>query len=84
MNPEHILKTIVDGVVELEGIDRGIIKPESLLAADLGLDSLDYVELLMLVEDELDIVIHDDDTFDAATGTVQKLVDFIQQHGESV
>jgi acyl carrier protein len=82
MNPELILKTIVDFMVELEGIDPSIIKPESKLAADLGLDSLDHVELIMLIEDELNIHIPDEEDFDLEGCTVQMLVDYIVREGK--
>lgn len=82
MNPEHILKTVIDGIIELEGIDSNIVKPESKLAADLGLDSLDHVELIMLVEDELGIHIPDEEDFDLEGCTVQMLVDYIVREGK--
>lgn len=44
---------------ELLGADDSI-GPTSRLGADLDLDELDLVELVMLIEEELDVVISDD------------------------
>ena len=36
------------------------VKPEAMLKADLGLDDLDMVELVMSLEDSLNIELHDE------------------------
>lgn len=50
------------------------IADDAAIVEDLGADSLDIVEMLMTLEDELDIIIPDD-----ATGlrTVKDVADFI-------
>ena len=56
-------------------IDISEIADDAAIVEDLGADSLDIVEMLMTLEDELDIIIPDD-----ATGlrTVKDVADFIE------
>jgi len=42
------------------GIDPSEIKPEADFSKQLGADSLDVVELVMVIEDEFDIEIEDE------------------------
>ncbi len=51
---------IADLTAEQTGIDRGRIHAESRLLEDLGIDSLEFVELLMSLEEAFNIVIPDD------------------------
>ncbi len=55
-------------------IEASEIADDAAIVEDLGADSLDIVEMLMTLEDELDIIIPDD-----ATGlrTVKDVADFI-------
>lgn len=43
------------------GIDEDKVKPESDIIKDLGLDSLDIVDMLMYVEEEFGVSIDDGD-----------------------
>jgi acyl carrier protein len=52
---ERLKKLLIDRV----GVAEAKIKPEASLADDLGLDSLDGVELAMAIEDEFDLQIDD-------------------------
>jgi acyl carrier protein len=56
-------------------MDVSEISDNAAIVEDLGADSLDIVEMLMTLEDELDIIIPDD-----ATGlrTVKDVADFIE------
>ncbi len=60
-------------VAERTGCDISAVKPESTFA-ELGIDSLDTVELLMNLEDELDIEIE----LDEKVETIDDLDQFIQ------
>ncbi len=55
------------------------IADDAAIVEDLGADSLDIVEMLMTLEDELDIIIPDD-----ATGlrTVKDVADFIDNEAK--
>lgn len=62
-----------ESVAERTGCDVSAVKPESRFV-DLGIDSLDTVELLMSLEDELGIEIE----LDEKVETVDELDRFIQ------
>ncbi|MET3616905.1 acyl carrier protein [Peptoniphilus olsenii] len=55
------LEQLKDIICENFGVDREDIKPEANMQDDLGLDSLDAVELSMAIEEKYDITIEDDD-----------------------
>lgn len=57
-------------------ISKDIIKPESRLLEDLNADSLDFVELLMTVEDEFGVTISDEDAKNLKT--VDDVAKFIE------
>ena len=61
------------------GIDPSEIKPEADFGKQLGADSLDVVELVMLIEDEFDIEI-EDETVSQIT-TVQDALKYIEESG---
>lgn len=66
---DAIAKTVAERI----GCDVSVVKPESRFV-DLGIDSLDTVELLMSLEDELGIEIE----LDEKVETVDDLDKFIQ------
>lgn len=53
------------------------VKNESLLVEDLGLDSLDMVELSFILEDETKISISSDEIVSEKMNTVQDLINFV-------
>lgn len=65
------VKTVIAKQLRMDISD---IADDAAIVEDLGADSLDIVEMLMTLEDELDIIIPDD-----ATGlrTVKDVADFI-------
>lgn len=58
------------------GIDEEKIKPESDIIKELGLDSLDIVDMLMKVEETFGVTIDDSDV--AEMRTVADVVSFIE------
>ena len=72
---ERIKETIADTL----SVDADIIKPETSLKEDLEADSLDFVELVMSLEDEFDVKIGEDDT--AKIQTVQDIIDYLKAQG---
>jgi acyl carrier protein len=56
-----ISERIIKIVGELLAIDVAEITPSTDLIIDLGIDELDYVELIMTVEEEFDLEISDED-----------------------
>lgn len=65
-----------DLIAEGLGVEKEKITMESDLAADLGADSLDAVELIMSIEDEFDITVDDESA--QAFHTVGQIVEFIE------
>ena len=57
-------------------IDMDTIADDSNIVEDLGADSLDVVEMLMSIEDNLGIVISDDDA--AKLKTVRDVADYLE------
>lgn len=55
MTMEEIFKTMQDLIAEQFAIDTDEISMESSFVDDLGADSVDLVELVMAMEEELDI-----------------------------
>jgi len=62
---QRLTKLLIDRC----GTKAEAIRPEANLQADLGLDSLDAVELAIAIEDEFDVKIMDDDIKKLATVT---------------
>lgn len=58
------------------GIDPTKIKPEADFGKELGADSLDVVELVMLIEDEFEIEIEDKAASQIAT--IQDALDYLE------
>ena len=58
-------------------VEESAITIESDIAADLGADSLDVVDLLMSIEDEFEIEIPDDEVENIKT--VGQLVNYIEK-----
>jgi acyl carrier protein len=55
-----------------------LIRLQEIISKHLGADSLDVVELVMLIEDEFDLEIEDEIVNEITT--VQKILDYIQDH----
>ena len=58
---EEIKTRIADVIKSFEKVDPNAVKPEAKFTADLGLDSLDAVEVVMAIEEEFNIEIPDAD-----------------------
>lgn len=56
-----ILEKLISLVSEQLGLDESSLSADTSLDDDLGVDSLDVVEMLMTVQDEFDIEIADED-----------------------
>jgi len=73
MGPQDKINEVI---VEKLGVDIEQIEPESSIIDDLGADSLDVVELIMSLEEELNIDISDEEA--ETLSTVQGIYDFIK------
>ena len=67
-------------ISEKLGIDEEEITMESAFIEDLNADSLDIVELIMALEDELEMEISDEEA--ETFVTVADIVKFMKEHGE--
>ncbi|HHF0358659.1 TPA: acyl carrier protein [Haemophilus influenzae] len=75
MSIEERVKKII---VEQLGVKEEDVKPEASFVEDLGADSLDTVELVMVLEEEFDIEIPDEEA--EKITTVQSAIDYVQNN----
>ena len=78
MNTEDVMAKVKDLIVQGLGVNADEIVPDASFIDDLGADSLDIVELVMLIEKEFDIEIPDEDP--EKISTVQDATDYINDH----
>ena len=71
---ERLKKIIVDQL----GVDESEVVPSASFVEDLNADSLDLVELIMSLEEELKLQISDEDA--EKITTVQEADDYIEEH----
>ena len=76
---EDKLKRLQNIVGKQLGIDPSEIQPDADFSQQLGADSLDVVELVMLIEDEFDIEIEDE--IANQIRTVQGALAYIEERG---
>ena len=78
MSVEQRVKQII---VEQLGVDEGEVTSSASFVDDLGADSLDTVELVMALEDELSIEIPDEEA--EKITTVQLAIDYAKAHAKA-
>ena len=76
---EEVVPKIKSLISASLGVSENEITPDSSFIDDLGADSLDIVELVMLIEKDFDIEIPDEDAEKIAT--VQDAIDYIVEQG---
>ncbi|KAH8087943.1 acyl carrier protein-like protein [Filobasidium floriforme] len=81
LNKEDITKRVMDVLKEFEKVDGVKLSPTSSFTKDLGLDSLDAVEVVMAIEEEFAIEIPDEDA-DAIT-SVGQAIEYIAKTPEA-
>ncbi len=74
---EQIPRKVTQILVEKLGIAESEITPEANFVKDLGIDSLDYAEIVMEFEQTFDIRIPDDDA--EKLQTFGQAVDYIRE-----
>lgn len=75
-----VFDQVKESLADILSCDADKIKLDTDLVRDLGVDSIDTVELIMAVEDTYDIKISDKDAEDLKT--VGDVVEFIEDHLE--
>ncbi|MBN1416211.1 MAG: acyl carrier protein [Bacteroidales bacterium] len=75
MNRENIVKTINDFLIEEFEIDEAKIFPNAHLKNDLGLESLDFVDIAVIVQKEFGLTLKGEEM--TSIRTLQNLYDYI-------
>ena len=75
---ENVEQRVNKIVAEQLGVNEADVKSESSFVNDLGADSLDTVELVMALEEELECEIPDEEA--EKITTVQQAVDYVKAH----
>ncbi len=75
---EEIIGKVKDLISQSLGVSSDEIVGDASFIDDLGADSLDIVEMVMLIEKEFDIEIPDEDA--EKISTVQHAIDYINDH----
>ena len=80
MKREEINKRVASVIADDLGCDLNVISQQSDLVEDLGADSLDAVEILMMIEDEFAISIPDGDLqeYSGKVHTVKDVCDLVE------
>lgn len=73
-----VFETVKKIIVEVKGIEEDQIRLESRFDEDLEADSLDVVEMIMLLEEEYEFEIPEEVA--EKLKTVKDVVDYIEQH----
>ena len=77
-NQADIFEKVRDIVANKLSLDGSKITPQSNFANDLGVDSLDAVELVMALEEQFNIKVPEEVT--EKITTIQEAVDYINRH----
>jgi acyl carrier protein len=75
MDRENIIKTINGLLIEEFEIDESAIKPDARLKDDLGLESLDFVDIAVIVQKEFGLTLKGEEM--TSIRTLQNLYDYI-------
>jgi NADH dehydrogenase (ubiquinone) 1 alpha/beta subcomplex 1 len=78
LDAAEVTDRIITVVKNFDQVDPSKVTPDTKFADDLGLDSLDIVEVVMAIEDEFAIEIPDQEA-DKIT-SIQEAVDYIASH----
>ena len=78
MSNSNIEDRVKKIIVDMLGVKPEDVVPEASFVDDLGADSLDTVELVMALEEELETEIPDEDA--EKINTVQAAIDYIKSH----
>jgi len=77
MENDELEKKVFELISNAAAVTADRVKPESKIEDDLGIDSIDTVELALFLEDEFDIEINDED-FNKIK-TVQDVIDYMKK-----
>lgn len=72
-----MIDKIMQILADATSIDYSEITPDMSISEDLGIDSLDLVDIAMALEDEFDIMVSDDEL--ASLKTVHDIASYISE-----
>jgi len=78
MDKEHIIKTINRLLIEEFEIEEAVISPGARLKDDLGLESLDFVDIAVIVKKEFGITLKGEEV--TTIKTMGNLYDYIYHY----
>ncbi|WRT67966.1 acyl carrier protein [Kwoniella shivajii] len=78
LSKDDISSRVLDVLKSFEKVDSTKLSPSASFTSDLGLDSLDAVEVVMAIEEEFAIEIPDAEADEITT--VQKAIDYVSHH----
>ena len=76
-NDNIMIDKIIQILADAVSLDESEITPDMSISEDLGIDSLDLVDIAMALEDEFDIMVSDDEL--ASLKTVRDIVSYISE-----
>lgn len=74
-----MLEKVREIIADQLSVDESAIQPATSLIKDLEADSLDFVELVMALEDAFNVKIEEDDA--AKITIVQDIIDYLKAQG---
>ncbi|MBQ0124072.1 MAG: acyl carrier protein [Bacteroidales bacterium] len=77
MTKEEIIKTVNKFISEDLEVDAKLLKPEAQLKRDLGIDSLDFVDIVVIVENIFKFKIKAEDM--SEVNTLGQFYDYIER-----
>ena len=78
MSDEEVLVEVKKVLMEEFEVEESVISPEATFYEDLGLDSLDAIDLIVTLNNFYDIEV--EPTESEAIRTVQNLIDIVKKH----
>ena len=75
----EVVDTLCELIVEIKPERHKAVRPEAKLQSEIGLASVEIIDLVIAAEDAFDIEIPDDDTGDLMDATVLELAEHVQR-----
>ncbi len=76
---KRVIDTLCELIVEIKPERHEAVRPEAKLQSEIGLASVEIIDLVIAVEDAFGIEIPDDDTGDLMDATVVELAEHVQR-----
>ena len=80
MNRERIVKIVNEFLIDEFEIEEDLVKGDARLVDDLGIESLDFVDIVVIIEKEFNFKVKREEMSDVRT--LDDLYDYIEKHGK--